>query len=127
MARRSTNQAPAADESNLIPAPPAAPPEAEEGGATAATVVAGAVSESATAETTPIPDISPPDSDASGVPPAGDGGDAEPAERVKALVLHDSIYGKCGEVREFAADQVDALRRAGYIDPHPNAVALAGS
>lgn len=46
---------------------------------------------------------------------------------VRALVLHDSIYGKCGEVREFAADQVDALRGAGYIDPHPNAVASAGS
>lgn len=45
---------------------------------------------------------------------------------VKALVLHDSIYGKCGEVREFAGDQVDALRGAGYIDPHPNAVASAG-
>lgn len=47
-------------------------------------------------------------------------------ERVKALVLHDSIYGKCGEVREFDADHVSALKGAGYIDPHPKAVESAG-
>lgn len=45
---------------------------------------------------------------------------------VKALVLHDSIYGKCGEVREFDAEQVSALKIAGYIDPHPKAVEFAG-
>lgn len=47
-------------------------------------------------------------------------------ERVKALVLHDSIYGKCGEVREFDAEHVPALKGAGYIDPHPKAVESAG-
>lgn len=45
---------------------------------------------------------------------------------VRALVLHDSIYGKCGEVREFDVAQVAALKDAGYIDPHPNAVNSAG-
>ena len=45
---------------------------------------------------------------------------------VRALVLHDSIYGKCGEVREFAAEHVPALKGAGYIDPHPKAVESAG-
>jgi len=58
---------------------------------------------------------------------------AEPAtgldtrQQIKALVLHDSIYGKCGEVREFDAEHVPALKGAGYIDPHPNAVESAGS
>lgn len=47
-------------------------------------------------------------------------------EWVKALVLHDSIYGKCGEVREFDAEHVPALQGAGYIDPHPKAVEAAG-
>lgn len=50
----------------------------------------------------------------------------ESLERVKALVLHDSIYGKCGEVREFDAEHVPALKGAGYIDPHPKAVESAG-
>jgi len=45
---------------------------------------------------------------------------------VRALVLHDSIYGKCGEVREFATEHVPALKGAGYIDPHPKAVESAG-
>lgn len=45
---------------------------------------------------------------------------------VKALVLHDSIYGKCGEVREFDTEHVPALKGAGYIDPHPKAVESAG-
>lgn len=45
---------------------------------------------------------------------------------VRALVLHDSIYGKCGEVREFDVEQVAALKDAGYIDPHPKAVESAG-
>jgi len=48
-------------------------------------------------------------------------------QQIKALVLHDSIYGKCGEVREFDAEHVPALKGAGYIDPHPNAVESAGS
>ena len=50
----------------------------------------------------------------------------ELVETVKALVLVDCIYGKCGEVAEFAADQAEAIRAAGYIDTHPNAVASAG-
>lgn len=52
--------------------------------------------------------------------------DSEVREQVKALVLHDSIYGKCGEVREFDAEHVSALKAAGYIDPHPKAVESAG-
>lgn len=48
-------------------------------------------------------------------------------QQIRALVLHDSIYGKCGEVREFDAEHVPALKGAGYIDPHPNAVESAGS
>lgn len=54
--------------------------------------------------------------------------DEPPSEggSIRALVLHDSIYGKCGEVREFDAALVAALKDAGYIDPHPNAVAFAG-
>ena len=78
-------------------------------------------------------------------PGAGEAGGTEPAatlpgppdapalaperdtrERVKALVLHDSIYGQCGEVREFDADHVSALKGAGYIDLHPKAVESAG-
>lgn len=84
-------------------------------------------------------------SPADAAPVAGEVGAAEPAatppgppdtaaptpepgarEWVKALVLHDSIYGKCGEVREFEAKQVPALKGAGYIDPHPKAVESAG-
>lgn len=57
---------------------------------------------------------------AGAAPPPGEG------ESVRALVLHDSIYGKCGEVREFDAALVAALKDAGYIDPHPNAVASVG-
>jgi len=44
-------------------------------------------------------------------------------EVVRALVLHNSVYGRCGQVKEFPADVVKALRLAGFIDPHPNAVA----
>ncbi len=46
--------------------------------------------------------------------------------KVKALVLSDGIYGKCGEVKEFPADKARAIAEAGYIDDHPNAVAAAG-
>lgn len=47
------------------------------------------------------------------------------AKTVAALVLSDCVYGKCGEVKEFAADEVEAIAAAGYIDPHPNAVKSA--
>lgn len=46
-------------------------------------------------------------------------------ETVPALVLHDSVYGKCGEVKQFPADAVEGIAAAGYIDPHPNAVKSA--
>lgn len=46
---------------------------------------------------------------------------------VLALVLSDSVYGKCGEVKRFPADLAPAIAAAGYIDTHPNAVASAGS
>lgn len=60
---------------------------------------------------------------------AGDEGDLAEEEdtgpKVEALVLSDNIYGKCGEVKAFPADQVEAIAAAGYIDPHPNAVKSA--
>ena len=68
-------------------------------------------------------------------PPAtDDAGDAHEAEveqlpeveTVRALVLYDSVYGKCGEVKPFRADQVEDIADAGFIDAHPNAVASAG-
>lgn len=72
----------------------------------------------ANAPALPEPPISPePPSPATGL---------DTRERVKALVLHDSIYGKCGDVREFEAEHVPALKGAGYIDPHPKAVESAG-
>ena len=46
-------------------------------------------------------------------------------ETVPALVLHDSVYGKCGEVKQFPADAVEGIAAAGYIDPHPNAIKSA--
>lgn len=57
----------------------------------------------------------------------GNGPDPElaPSASVPALVLHDSVYGKCGEVKEFPADQAAAIAAAGYIDTHPNAIASA--
>lgn len=51
--------------------------------------------------------------------------DAKDAKTVEALVLSDCVYGKCGEVKDFAADEVEAIAAAGYIDPHPNAVKWA--
>lgn len=42
---------------------------------------------------------------------------------VKALVLFDSVYGKCGEVKDFPAETVEGIAAAGYIDAHPKAVA----
>ncbi len=53
-------------------------------------------------------------------PPATQG------DTVPALVLYDSVYGKCGEVKPFAAEEVEAIAAAGFIDAHPNAVASAG-
>lgn len=47
------------------------------------------------------------------------------AESVEALVLSDSIYGKCGEVKRFHKSEVKAIAAAGYVDPHPNAVKAA--
>lgn len=49
---------------------------------------------------------------------------AEP-QTVKALVLYDSVYGKCGEVAEFDANEAKQIEAAGFIDTHPNAVASA--
>lgn len=45
--------------------------------------------------------------------------------KVKALVLSDSVYGRCGEVCEFDAAEAEAIEAAGYIDTHPNAVKSA--
>ena len=63
----------------------------------------------------------------------GDAGDVEQPElqnatphagaTVKALVLFDSVYGKCGEVKDFPVETVEGIAAAGYIDVHPKAVA----
>lgn len=50
----------------------------------------------------------------------------QPSGKVRALVLLDCIYGKCGEVKEFDVSEVDAIAAAGYIDPHPNAISGRG-
>lgn len=44
---------------------------------------------------------------------------------VKALVLFDSVHGKCGEVKDFPVETVEGIAAAGYIDPHPNAIKSA--
>ncbi|WP_241122390.1 hypothetical protein [Achromobacter xylosoxidans] len=128
MARKAAQPTPAGEESNA----PAAlvPPEGPSGEATPGSNIpadqndGGAtinVSEGGGPGATPAP---PPEETA----PAESAPSSPPSEResVLALVLHDSIYGKCGEVREFDAALVAALKDAGYIDPHPNAVASAG-
>ncbi|WP_152546273.1 hypothetical protein [Bordetella bronchiseptica] len=122
MARKSTNTTPVDDESNLTPAPPAA---AVEVAAETGQIPPGAVNVSTSEGDSLTPAISLPSDQVAGDMPAGNGGDITPAEQVKALVLHDSIYGRCGEVREFDASAVDALKDAGYIDPHPKAVEWA--
>jgi len=50
---------------------------------------------------------------------------ALPAARVRALVLSDNAFGRCGEVREFEAAHAAAIEAGGFIDTHPNAVASA--
>ncbi|MFY1963559.1 hypothetical protein ACOTH5_31650 [Achromobacter xylosoxidans] len=128
MARKAAQPAPAGDESNSPAA--SVPPEGAGGESTPGSNVpadqndGGAtinVSEGGTPGDTPAP---PPEETA----PAESAPSPPPSEResVLALVLHDSIYGKCGEVREFDVALVAALKDAGYIDPHPNAVASAG-
>lgn len=126
MARKAAQPAPAGEESNapvalVRPAGPSGeatpggnvPADQNDGGATIN------VSEGGDPGATPA---APPEETAlaAAVAPPSE------AESVRALVLHDSIYGKCGEVREFDAALVEALKDAGYIDPHPNAVASVG-
>ena len=106
MARKTTAQAAPS------PGPQATPSLPDQAGAPVA--AAGDVGTTAPAATTPGA------TDSSPLAP-----DQGTREWVRALVLHDSIYGKCGEVREFDAALVGALKEAGYIDPHPNAVASA--
>lgn len=128
MARKAAQPTPAGEESNATAA--LVPPEGPSGEATPGSSIpadqndGGAtinVSEGGDPGATPAP---PPAETA----PAESAPSSPPSEResVLALVLHDSIYGKCGEVREFDAALVAALKDAGYIDPHPNAVASAG-
>lgn len=45
--------------------------------------------------------------------------------KVRALVLSDNAFGRCGEVREFEAAHAAAIEGGGFIDTHPNAVASA--
>ncbi|MFY2035849.1 hypothetical protein ACOTDT_18990 [Achromobacter xylosoxidans] len=127
MARKAAQPAPAGDESNTPAA--SATPEGASGESTPASNVpadqndGGAtinVSEGSDPGATPAPPEETAPAAATPVPPPSE------RESVLALVLHDSIYGKCGEVREFDVALVAALKDAGYIDPHPNAVASAG-
>jgi hypothetical protein len=48
-----------------------------------------------------------------------------PGATVRALVLSDNAFGRCGEVREFEAAHAAAIEAGGFIDTHPNAVASA--
>ncbi|CUR81866.1 hypothetical protein [Achromobacter xylosoxidans] len=127
MARKAAQPAPAGDESNAPAA--SATPEGASGESTPASNApadqndGGAtlnVPEGGDPGATPAPPEETASAVATAVPPPSEG------ESVRALVLHDSIYGKCGEVREFDVALVAALKDAGYIDPHPNAVASAG-
>lgn len=68
----------------------------------------------------------PPATDDAGDAPEVEAEQLPEVETVRALVLYDSVYGKCGEVKPFAADQVEDIAAAGFIDAHPNAVASAG-
>ncbi|AZS80674.1 hypothetical protein ELS24_20815 [Achromobacter spanius] len=114
MARKTTAQAaPSGD----APAPSALSEQADATSPAAAAAAPGTGEAGGTEPAATLP--GPPDAPAPAPEP-------DTRERVKALVLHDSIYGKCGEVREFDADHVSALKGAGYIDPHPNAVESAG-
>lgn len=128
MARKAAQSAPADNESNALAA--AAPADTAGAGiAPSGDVQAGSVADDAVINSQegaePVAMLS--------APPVVDGeaGDetlkVSEAGMVPALVLHDSIYGKCGEVREFDSSQVAAFKEAGYIDPHPNAVASAGA
>lgn len=58
-------------------------------------------------------------------PEGGHSAKAEPEALVKARVLVDCDFGKCGDVVEVPADQVKAL--ADFIDTNPDAVAYAES
>ncbi|KAB7769358.1 hypothetical protein [Xanthomonas maliensis] len=53
------------------------------------------------------------------------GAPREGGESKQALVLRDSPYGKCGQVRPFDAALVEGLEQAGLIDSHPAAVQSA--
>ena len=68
----------------------------------------------------------PPATDDAGDAPEAEAEQLPEVETVRALVLYDSVYGKCGEVKPFRADQVEDIAAAGFIDAHPNAVASAG-
>lgn len=128
MARKKTTPAAPSGEPQVSPTLPdqpahePAPPSGEAQAAPAlpeqADLGAAAAGDSGT--TTPAPTM-PGAADLSAPAP-----EQETRQMVRALVLHDSIYGKCGEVREFEAEQVPALKGAGYIDPHPKAVESAG-
>ncbi len=48
-----------------------------------------------------------------------------PTAKVRALVLSDNAFGRCGEVWEFEAAHAPAIEAGGFIDTHPNAVASA--
>ncbi|MHC9012106.1 hypothetical protein ACYX79_10835 [Stenotrophomonas rhizophila] len=48
-----------------------------------------------------------------------------PGAKVRALVLSDNAFGRCGQVREFEAAHAAAIEAGGFIDTHPNAVASA--
>lgn len=76
------------------------------------------------------PDVANGAADGSGEPgPSAATTDASPApearETVRALVLSDGPFGRCGDVREFDATHAADIEAGGFIDTHPNAVASA--
>lgn len=84
---------------------------------------AGTVSEGDTGDVVGDSGLGQLNEDPSATPPPSD--DESPDEEVLGLVLLDCLYGKCGEIKPFAAAQAHELCVAGYIDTHPNAVAGA--
>lgn len=87
-----------------------------------------------TLQADPAPDGPTPDPADPGDPPADDAPPDKPesnpppaAATVRALVLSDSPFGRCGEVREFDAAHAGTIEAGGFIDTHPNAVASAES
>lgn len=110
-------------DADAVASPNAGAIDSESGGEQIAAADAGAAPEGNTSDGAGDPSSNHANADPSASSLLGD--DESPDEEVLGLVLLDCLYGKCGEVKPFAAAQAHELRVAGYIDTHPNAVAWA--